>query len=174
MSTPVTSLDQQYSDPAAVAVGWDETLRVLEAAELFWITTVRADGRPHVTPLVAVWLDDALHFATGPHEQKAVNLRGNRHVILTTGRNDWQSGLDVVLEGDAVRVTDPDTLARLAQAWTTKWDGRWDYVVAAGGFANSEAAPDSGPDEAVLVFSVRPSRVLAFGKGSFSHTRHRF
>lgn len=35
---------------------------------------MRADGRPHVTPLVAVWLDGAPHFSTGPAEQKAVNL----------------------------------------------------------------------------------------------------
>ncbi len=29
-------------------------------------STVRPDGRPHVTPLLAVWADDALHFCTGP------------------------------------------------------------------------------------------------------------
>jgi predicted pyridoxine 5'-phosphate oxidase superfamily flavin-nucleotide-binding protein len=52
---PVTTLDQQYSDPAAVAAGWEETRGVLETAELFWLSTVRADGRPHVTPVVAAW-----------------------------------------------------------------------------------------------------------------------
>jgi predicted pyridoxine 5'-phosphate oxidase superfamily flavin-nucleotide-binding protein len=52
VSAPVTTLDQRYSAPGAVATGWDETRRVLETAELFWISTVRADGRPHVTPLV--------------------------------------------------------------------------------------------------------------------------
>jgi hypothetical protein len=50
MSTPVTTFDEQYSDPAATATGWEETRRALEEAELFWISTVRADGRPHVTP----------------------------------------------------------------------------------------------------------------------------
>src|SRR6202007_1553960 len=90
---------------------------------------VRADGRPHVTPLVAVWADGAIHFTTGPQEQKAVNLRANPHVVLTTGANDWDKGLDVIVEGEAVRVTDEDTLGRLAQAWTAKWDGRWQYTV---------------------------------------------
>ena len=71
MNVPVTTLDQRFSEPGAVATGWDETRRLLEAAELFWITTVRADGRPHVTPLVAVWLDGAIHFSTGAAEQKA-------------------------------------------------------------------------------------------------------
>ena len=89
MRQPVTELDARFSDRAAVATDWDQTRRALEAAELFWIATVRADGRPHVTPLVAVWLDDAIHFATGFGEQKAVNLRTNQHVILMTGCNEW-------------------------------------------------------------------------------------
>jgi hypothetical protein len=39
-------------------------------------------------------------------EQKAKNLEHNRHCILTTGRNSLAEGLDLVLEGDAVRMTD--------------------------------------------------------------------
>ncbi|HVD88526.1 MAG TPA: pyridoxamine 5'-phosphate oxidase family protein, partial [Jatrophihabitantaceae bacterium] len=61
----------------AEATPWATTLAVLEQAQLSWVTTVRADGRPHVTPLVAVWLDDAVHFSTGAGEQQAVNLAGN-------------------------------------------------------------------------------------------------
>ena len=75
MNEPKTTIDRRFSDTDAVATGWDETRRLLETAELFWIVTVRADGRPHVTPLVAVWLDGALHFCTAQTEQKAVNLR---------------------------------------------------------------------------------------------------
>jgi len=55
MNEPVTELDSRFSDPAAVAAGWEETRRTLADAELFWICSVRADGRPHLTPLVAVW-----------------------------------------------------------------------------------------------------------------------
>ena len=32
-------------------------------------------------------------------------------------------------EGDAVRVGDPHWLERLAEAWATKWDGRYQFVV---------------------------------------------
>jgi nitroimidazol reductase NimA-like FMN-containing flavoprotein (pyridoxamine 5'-phosphate oxidase superfamily) len=166
MNVPVTTLDERFSEPDAVASGWEETRRLLETAELFWITTVRADGRPHVTPLVAVWLDGAIHFATGAAEQKAVNLAGNPHVILTTGCNAWDTGTDVVIEGDAEQVTADDQLKRLADAWATKWDGRWRYEVRDGGFHHQPGA--------ALVFSVTPTKVLAFGKGTFSHTRHRF
>ncbi len=121
MNEPVTTIDPRFSDPDTVATPWEETRRVLETTELFWIATVWADGRPHVTPLVAVWLDGAIHFCTGETEQKALNLRRNPHVILTAGRTHWNAGLDVVVEGDAVQVTDDDVLKRLAQAWTTKY-----------------------------------------------------
>jgi hypothetical protein len=87
-------------------------------------------------------------------------------VALVTGANGWQSGLDVVVEGEAVRVTDPEQLQRLTAAWAHKWDGRWRYSVDDDGFRH-----DVGT---ALVFAVRPAKVLAFAKGSFSHTRHHF
>jgi Pyridoxamine 5'-phosphate oxidase len=168
MGMPVTALDKRFSDPKAVATSWDETRRALDEAELFWITTVRPDGRPHVTPLVAVWFDEALYFCTGSTEQKAVNLAASPHVILTTGCNRWDGGLDVVLEGDAVQVTDDVLLRRLAGAWTAKWDGRWQYQAGDGCFEHMEGVR-------VPVFAVRPAKVLAFAKGEvFSHTSHRF
>jgi len=166
VAEPTTDLDARFSDPNATPTSWDDSLRTLEAAELFWITTVRADGRPHVSPLVAVWLDGALHFCTGAEEQKAVNLRTNPRVILTTGCNQWERGLDVVVEGDAVQVTDDGTLQKLADRWRTKWDGRWHFEARAGSFHH-----DAG---AALVFSVAPAKVLTFGKGTFTHTRHQF
>jgi nitroimidazol reductase NimA-like FMN-containing flavoprotein (pyridoxamine 5'-phosphate oxidase superfamily) len=166
MNEPTTTLDPRFSDPEAVATDWADTRRVLDDAELFWITTVRPDGRPHVTPLVAVWFDAAIHFATGAGEQKGVNLGTNPHVALTTGCNGWDEGLDVVVEGEAIRVTDEVELVRLAEAWARKWDGRWQYRVADGAFQH-----DAG---AALVYRVVPEKVLAFGKGRFSHTRHRF
>jgi general stress protein 26 len=166
VSEPTTTLDPRFSDPDTSPTTWDDTVRTLETAELFWITTVRADGRPHVSPLAAVWFGGAIHFTTGAAEQKAMNLRTTPHVILTTGCNHWDRGLDVVVEGDAVQVTDDAALQRLADAWRTKWDGRWQFEAREGVF-HHEAGE-------ALVFSVAPIKVLAFGKGSFTHTRHRF
>jgi general stress protein 26 len=169
MQEPVAELDERFSDHGATATPWAKAQAVLETAQLSWLTTVRGDGRPHVTPLVAVWLDDAVHFTTGPGEQKAVNLASNPHVVVTTGCNRWDQGLDVMVEGQAQRVTDRAMLERLAAAWAAKWDGQWRFEVAAGGFTHPAADVD-GP---VLVFAVKPAKVLAFGKGAFSHTRYR-
>ena len=166
MTEPTTSLDTRFSDPSATPTSWDATLRVLEAAELFWISTVRADDRPHVTPLVAVWLDGAIYFTAGPQEQKAVNVLAHPGVVLTTGCNEWRSGLDVVVEGPAVQVSDQALLERLAAAWRTKWDGRWHYEVRDGTFRHEGGT--------ALVFAVLPTKVLAYGKGTFSQTTHRF
>jgi general stress protein 26 len=169
MDELVTELDERFSSRGAEATPWATAREVLETAQLSWVTTVRADGRPHVTPLVAVWLDDAVHFSTGPGEQKAVNLASNPHVAITTGCNRWDQGLDVVVEGEAKRVTDRATLERLAAGWATKWDGRWRYGVVDGGFAH----PDVDVDGPVLVFAVRPAKVLAFGRPTYSQTRYR-
>ena len=169
MNEPITTIDPRFSDPDTVATPWEQTRRVLETAEVCWIATVRADGHPHVTPLVAVWLDGAIYFCTGDTEQKAVNLRGNLHVILATGNIHWNSGLDVVVEGDAVQVTDEDLLTRLAAAWATKWDGRWRQYEVRNGAFHSEYV------ETIPVFSVTPTRVFAYAEGPrFGQTRHQF
>lgn len=169
MSEPVTTIDPRYSDPAATATAWADTRRELESAEIFWVTTVRADGRPHVTPVVAVWFEGAVWFGTGAAEQKFANLGANPHVVLTTGSNRWDGGLDVVLEGDAVHVTDDAALAPVAEAFTARWDGRWRYVAGGGCFHDADIGGD------VQVFRVAPVKVFAHAKGDpFGATRHRF
>jgi hypothetical protein len=131
---------------------------------MFWLSTVRRDGRPHVTPLPAVWLDGVLHFCTGSLEQKSKNLEARADCVLTTGTNTLRSGLDVVVEGTAVRVTDRAALTRLAGLWKSKLD--WDFEV--GDDAFRDGAARTG-----LVFGVRPAKVLAFGKQPYSQTRFR-
>ena len=168
MTSPTTTLDPRFSEPGASPTSWERAREVLEDAQLFWVTTVRPDGRPHATPLVAVWLDGALYFGTGADEQKGHNLAANPHVLLSTGPQRWDGGLDVVVEGEAERVTDDALLRRLAEAWRGKWDGRWHYEVADGAFRHE------GGEGTALVFRVAPTKVLAFGTGTFTHTRHRF
>jgi len=64
-STPTGDLHPGFSAPDAVSTPWDAVVDVLDSAELFWISTVRSDGRPHVTPLLAVWHDGAFHHGPG-------------------------------------------------------------------------------------------------------------
>src|SRR6478735_2115686 len=83
-SEPPAELDARFSSPTATPSTWEAARESLARAEIYWLTTVRSDGRPHVTPLVAVWQGEALYFCTGPTEQKAINLAHNAYCILTT------------------------------------------------------------------------------------------
>ena len=118
---PTTELEPQYSSPGATATPWARAAAQLEKAEIFWLSTVRPDRRPHVTPLPAIWVNGALYFCTGAEERKAKNLAHNRHCILTTGRNTLnEEDLDLVVEGDAARVTDSAELQRVADLYEAK------------------------------------------------------
>ena len=166
MSTPVTKLDERYSDPAATAIGWEETREALEGAELFWVSTVRADGRPHVTPVVAAWAEGAIWFTTGADEQKFVNLRANPHVVLTTGCNTWDQGFDVVLHGEAVIVRDLPLLQQVAAAFLAKYGDDWAFEVGDDGTFRGHGIS--------LVYQLIPVEALGFRKDPFSHTRWDF
>lgn len=148
---PVATVDARFSVVGAPAVPWSEARQVLEEAGTYWLTTVRPDGRPHVTTLIAMWHDEALYFSTGPAEQKAKNLGENPQCILTTGCNRLDSGLDVVVEGVAVGVTDEAILRPLAEAWQAKYGSDWPL-------AGSEKASD-------LVLRVAPIQAFGYRKG---------
>ncbi len=78
-----------------------------------WLTTVRPDGRPHVMPLGAEWVDGAFYFTSGANTRKAKNLALNPECVITVATHDF----DIVVEGRASRVTDPALVARIAKIW---------------------------------------------------------
>ena len=162
---PVTELQPQFSDGDATATPWAEASKQLETAEIFWLSTVRPDGRPHVTPLLAVWLEGALFFCTGEDERKAKNLVHNAQCILTTGCNALNEGLDLVLEGEAVRASDEALLQRVADEYASKYG--WNYTVQNGAFRGEEG-------NIAVVFKVAPTTAFGFAKGKFGQTRWRF
>jgi hypothetical protein len=166
---PVTTLHAGFSSPDAIATPWAGGRSLLEKAEVYWLSSVRPDGRPHVTPLLGIWLNGAMYFCTGDHERKAKNLELNGHCILTTGSNSLD-GLDVVVEGIAVRVGDTTELQRAADAYVSKYgshftspEGTW--------FGLADAIREGE----VLLYGVTPARVLGFARGkTFSQTRWEF
>jgi hypothetical protein len=165
VATPTTMLQPEFSSPDATATPWATGKERLEQAEIYWLSTVRPDGRPHVTPLIAVWQDGALHFCTGPEERKAKNLAHNAHVAVTTGCNALNEGLDVVVEGQAIEVNDEVRLQRLADLYKSKYG--WDFSVRDGAFF--------GDGGRALVYEIAATKAFGFGKGElFSQTRWLF
>jgi general stress protein 26 len=174
-SMPVAELDQRYSGPGASATEWATGRRQLENAQIYWVVTVRPDGRPHVAPLLAASVDGALHFSTGVEERKAKNLAVNAHCILLTGTNTWDEGLDVVVEGDARLVTDDARLQRVADAYLAKYGEGWRYTVRDGALYHGEGHAAGEHATRVLTYEIVPATVFGFGRGAtFSQTRWRF
>jgi PPOX class probable F420-dependent enzyme len=172
---PETELHDRFSSPGASATPWDEGAKRLAEAEIYWVTTVRTDGRPHVTPLVAVWLDDALFFCTGEEERKARNLERNPHCVMTTGCNRFREGFDLVVEGDAVRISAEAQLQRVADAIAAKYD--WHYEVGDGALREVRGPePDVDTDRGrSIVFRLAPTRIFGYGRDeTFSATRWSF
>jgi len=89
--TFTATLDGRFSE-ATEPADWTVIHEVLTTAELYWLTTVRADGRPHVTPLVGLWIDDSFVFCTGPAEQKARNLEHSAAVAAIRGHDGEAAG----------------------------------------------------------------------------------
>jgi hypothetical protein len=122
-----------------------------------------------VTPLLGIWLDGALYFCTGPDERKAKNLEQNQQCILTTGSNNLD-GLDLVIEGEAAKVSDEPELRTVADTYESKYGAR--LTAPEGTWFGLGDAVRNGE---VLVYRVAPSTAWGFGKGRvFSQTRWAF
>ncbi|MEU8250837.1 pyridoxamine 5'-phosphate oxidase family protein [Nonomuraea sp. NPDC048916] len=164
---PITELDARYSASGATATPWSEAREGLERAEMFWLCTIRPDGSPHITPLLAVWNGEALYFCTGSEERKARNLESDPRCTLMTGVNSRHEGLDLIVEGVAGQVTDPARLKVLADAYEMKYGPEWRFEVRDDAFHTEEGGR-------ALVFELAPVRAYGFRKGAYSQTRWRF
>src|SRR3954470_9332910 len=104
-------------------VDWSAVVKTLEAgtapapdahnSRTTWLTTLNDDGSPHVTPVGALWLDGAFWFQTGVGARKCRNIERDSRCSVAVSIRD----ADVVVEGEAVRVSDPAAVARAAEAW---------------------------------------------------------
>jgi hypothetical protein len=134
-----------------------------------WLCTINEDGSPHVTAVGALWVDDAFWFQTGAGTRKGRNVVRDPRCSVAVSVRD----ADVVIEGDAVRVTEPDALARIAKAWADNgWPAEPDE--SGSGITAPFNAPSLGPPP-WQVYRIVPRSatvVLAIDPGGL--TRFRF
>ncbi len=152
-----TNLDQYGSE----VLPWSRARDLLAAESptsdlTFFVGTVRPDGRPHSAGVGAIWVDDALYFVSGPGTRRARNLDRNPACTVSTRL----PGLDLVLEGEAYRVTDGDTLERVAAVYR---EGGWPATVEGDALTAPFTAPSAGPPPWHL---YRLSLHTAFGVAS--------
>jgi nitroimidazol reductase NimA-like FMN-containing flavoprotein (pyridoxamine 5'-phosphate oxidase superfamily) len=146
---------------------WREAQVRLEDAQFYWLATTRPDGRPHLMPVLAVWLDGSLHFSAAPSSRKSRNLAHGNHCTLAVDSDD----LHLVVEGTAAKVSNTARLERLAELYATKYG--WEATVHGGAFY-ADGAPTAGPPP-YEVYEVESTTVFAFGTDeSFGAARWRF
>jgi len=164
---PDPKAESLTSEPPGV---WTDVLpQLVEATGTYWLTAARPDGHPHTRPLLVVWVDGQPCFASGEGSAKSRFMAGAPEVSLAFGTGR----MDVVVEGHAERVLDPDRLVRVAQTYAERFG--WAPVAGDGELTGPEGAPTAGPPP-YRVFTVFPSTVFAFPTAELPHgpTRWRF
>src|SRR3954451_7682440 len=76
----------------------------------FWLTTLNADGSPHVTSVGAIWHAGSCWFQTGQRTRKAKNVARDPRCTVSVATK----GFDVTVAGEARRVTDRTIVAEIA------------------------------------------------------------
>ena len=97
----------------------------------------------------------------------ASRLEANAQVALTTGVNTWAVGTDVVVEGEAVRVTDSGELRAIAGAYVAKYGDDWRFEVEDDHFRSDEGGP-------AAVYRIEAAKVMVFAKAPHAQTTIRF
>ncbi len=140
-------------------IPWSRALEALEAPEsteprplTHFLATTRPDGRPHMAGVGAVWDDGKVYFVSGAGTRKSRNIAQNAHCAVSMSLK----GMDLVIEGQAERVTDDETLQRLAKRYAA---GGWPATVKDGAFTHEYSAPSAGPPPWDL-YVVRPTTVF--------------
>jgi PPOX class probable F420-dependent enzyme len=105
-------------------LSWEWATERLMASRNYWVSTTRADGRPHVAPVWGLWMEGAVFFSTDPKSTKGRNLRSRPDVVVHLESGDEA----VILEGRAEWVTDKDVLQRFADAYERKYGFRPDIT----------------------------------------------
>jgi Pyridoxamine 5'-phosphate oxidase len=134
-----------------------------------WLATINEDGSPHVTAVGALWLDGTYWFQTGAGTRKARNVARDPRCSVAVSIRD----ADVVLEGDAARVTDARSVTRAAKAWG---DQGWPAEPDAGGSGITAPfnAPTQGPPPWDVYRVVPLSATVTLGTEPGGLTRFRF
>jgi len=97
---------------------WASARELLEASRYYWLATTRPDGRPYLTPLWGVWIDDVLYLDGAPTTRWARNLAANPAATIHVGDGNEV----VIVDGVVDDVTTEEGLgAQIVEAWSAKY-----------------------------------------------------
>jgi len=128
-----------YGNPA---LPWSRPHDLLAAGIFFgrpaFLGTVRPDGCPHAAAVATLWLDGDIYFTSGARTRKSRNVAANPACTISASL----ATIDMVFEGEVVRVTDAPTLEQLAARCR---EGGWPVQVEGDALTAPYAAPSAGP-----------------------------
>jgi PPOX class probable F420-dependent enzyme len=165
--TRTRNLAGRYDLPA---MSWSSVTDVLASGDLTqapgtggpdrhtcWLTTLDPDGAPHTTGVGAEWLDGSWWFSTGRTTRKGRNLERDPRCTLAVALHAF----DLTVSGTAELVTDPATVARLAEVYAA---GGWPCRVDESGTALTAdfSAPSAGGPP-WHVYRLEPGSAVALG-----------
>jgi hypothetical protein len=156
---------------SAAPIDWDETVRLFAAERWYWVATTGHEGRPHLRPVLAVWVDERIYSTTNPAARKGRDLTSTPSAALAARAPD----VDIVIEGTVAWIDDDQQLRRVGDAYRDKYG--WPVTVTAGhAFDASYGAPTAGHPP-YRVYELTPTVAYAFGTGNNlgeRSTRYRF
>lgn len=168
MSNSEVKAESIATNGAEAVTPWEEGQKQLAEPDTYWLTTINPNGHPHVMPLFGVWSDGHMYFTSSPDAQKAKNIEQNPQVAITTHGKT----LDLIIEGEAHRVTDDATLQRVAQVYKSKYD--WPVTVKDGAYDAPYGAPSAG-EPPYQLYEVRLTKAFGLGTAEpYGATRWQF
>jgi general stress protein 26 len=152
-------------------IPWSVALNALESDKrqnpTSFLATTRPNGRPHVAGVGAMWDNGKVYVVSGQETRKSRNLAHDPNCVVAMSL----TGIDLVIEGTAARVTDEETLQRLAKRYA---DQGWPARVEDGAFTYDYSAPSAGPPPWNL-YAITPTTVFGvLGAEPGGATRWRF
>lgn len=122
MTTPKVSRPQfpkGYVDHPVSYVDWSWVAAQLTDSKNYWLCSTRPDGRPHVIPRWAVYVDGKIFYDGSPETRHAQNIASNPHVSVHLESGDQV----IILEGTSVPAgkPDPGLANRLVEAYRKKY-----------------------------------------------------
>jgi hypothetical protein len=119
-----------------------------------WLATTRPDGRPHLMPVIAFWIDGAVHIVAGDGTRKGRNLAADGRCVIATSSTTLPS-LDIIVEGGAQPLTEDDAVRHIAEVLSgSGWP-----LEAKGDKVYGPNAPTAGPPP-YTIFRIVPSKVF--------------
>jgi hypothetical protein len=126
---------------------WSWALKRLEKSHNYWISTARADGRPHLMVVWGVWIEDSFWFCTGARTQKSKNLAAHSHCVIATENAEEA----VILEGQSAQISDNIQIHGFVSAYNRKYGGDVEALL---------------NDQSSLVFRISPYKAFGFDENA--------